>query len=58
MAKAMPGRNERARLHVGMMLVIVLRKAQRHGTVGFTINKLLHFGIRAGSNFVRMYLAR
>ena len=52
------GGNERARLHVGVMLVLVLRKIQGHGAVGFAVDKLLHFGIRAGANFVRVYLAR
>src|ERR1044071_2223894 len=51
-AKTVLGGNERARLDVRMVLVIVLRKIQRHGAVGFAVDELLHFWIRVGANFV------
>ena len=54
--KSMTRADKGARFYMLMMFMFLLRKIQRDRTVGFAINKLLHFGIGAGANFIRRAL--
>ena len=54
--KAKTRAHERARLHVLMMLMLILRKIQRDRPVCFSVDKLLHFRVSARANFFRCAL--
>src|SRR5437588_10095840 len=48
--------DKRSRLHVLMVFMFVLGKIKGDRPVGFAVDELLHFGIRAVSNLVRRTL--
>src|SRR4030095_6582942 len=50
--KSITCRNEGARFNVLMVLVVFLRKVQRHWTVSLAVNELLHFRVWIVANFV------